>query len=225
MFRRDGVLGQGQAPKQQSLPRGGGSGERVRGKGLEPLQPSGHKALNLARLPNSATRAHGGHVWPRLGHVKQPKSLVPFRWKPVLIGDSNGVRSQVSLPPRLSTSRCGADSTDGASTSGSAAWMPRSMSSSPPPSVPSLKASLDRCSGVDRRASVMEVNMKSTATTVVARESILPAPRGPNMDEEEPPPNAAPTSEPLEGCSRMIRMRTRHKVTCRIVMKRPIVAS
>jgi hypothetical protein len=31
----------------------------MREGGLEPPQPCGHKALNLARLPSSATRANG----------------------------------------------------------------------------------------------------------------------------------------------------------------------
>ena len=74
--------------------------EVVRGKGLEPLQPSGHKALNLARLPNSATRAHGGHIWPCLDHVKQPKSLAPVRLNTAFLGHTNGLRSQVA-PGRI----------------------------------------------------------------------------------------------------------------------------
>jgi hypothetical protein len=34
----------------------------VREEGLEPSQPFGHKALNLARLPSSATHARGETV-------------------------------------------------------------------------------------------------------------------------------------------------------------------
>ena len=173
----------------------------MRGKGLEPLQPSGHKALNLARLPNSATRAHGGHVWPRLGHVKQPKSLVPIHRNIVFLGHSDGLRSQVA-PGWI----------QGFSVSKALYLQGRSRLHSRRLDfwLWGLDSQVDVLQSAPKRPLLEGVigqvlrgrpqrQRDGTATTVVARESMLPAPRGPNMEEEDPPPNAAPTSEPLEG--------------------------
>src|ERR1700727_2075698 len=67
--------------------------------------------------------------------------------------------------------------------------------------------------------SVTDVNMNSTAEMVVALESAVAAPRGPNAAWLPCPPKAAEMSPALPLCKRTTIIRNRHTMTCMMVTR------
>jgi len=67
--------------------------------------------------------------------------------------------------------------------------------------------------------SVIEVNIKRTAEIVVARDSVVAAPRGPNAAWLPCPPNAADISPALPLCKSTTMIRNRHTITWMMVTR------
>ncbi len=67
--------------------------------------------------------------------------------------------------------------------------------------------------------SEMDVSMNTTAEIVVALESSVADPRGPNAVCEPIPPNAPAKSAALPLCSKTTTIRKRHTITCTVVRR------
>jgi hypothetical protein len=72
---------------------------------------------------------------------------------------------------------------------------------------------------VARIANEIEVTMKRIAAVVVAFESTVADPRGPNAVCEPMPPNAPARSAALPLCSNTTMIRNRQTITCTIVRR------
>ncbi len=83
----------------------------------------------------------------------------------------------------------------------------------------------DPCPFVAMIDSEIEVTMKTTAEIVVAFESSVAEPRGPNAVCDPIPPNAPARSAALPLCRRITIIRKRHTITCTNVNRTTITTS